>query len=262
MCWSLPVSILAAIYGFAMSYYFAFVRKYSYRDPWYGLFLSSFTLTQLLDGFFWSMADEKGDVECNATNLYFTKIVVSMAVFSQVVAITVYPSYSSRSWVNKFRGPYRLLPAIGAFSMAWVGKCTYSQTTSGGILELPTLVYWGFVPTRNLFTAGVALWSIAALLFIDPLIYAANILLIGGLNLMILQVVDGTILLVSKLCFYCLLLSILWLVEPLWAPPTSTKETGVNKKALLAPELPLEAECVSDGGASEEKARIGKGFGV
>lgn len=175
---------------------------------------------QLLDAFFWATATERPDdvdtVPCTKMNLYFTKIVVSLAVFSQVIAITVFPSYSTRQWCNQFRKPYRILPLIGALSMAYFGKCTYSTVTSGGLLELPTLVYWGFIPTPLLFHAGVALWSIAALLFITPWWAATNILLVGGLNLVILTIIDGTILLVSKLCFYCLLLSILWLLEPLW----------------------------------------------
>eukprot|EP00658_Telonema_sp_P-2_P080690 TRINITY_DN8084_c0_g1_i1.p1 TRINITY_DN8084_c0_g1~~TRINITY_DN8084_c0_g1_i1.p1 ORF type:complete len:352 (-),score=94.36 TRINITY_DN8084_c0_g1_i1:429-1373(-) len=216
-CWSLPVSLMAAVYGFGMSYYFARVRLWSSRDPWYGLFLTSFTVTQLLDAFFWSLADGADHtVRCDPANLYFTKIVVSAAVFSQVFVITVFPSHLSRAWCNKFRAPYRLLPAAGALAMLIFGKCTYSTVTHGGIMQLPTLVYWGFVPSPFLFSCGVALWSVAALLFITPWWAATNILLVGGLNLVILNIIDGTILLVSKLCFYCLLLSILWLLEPLW----------------------------------------------
>ena len=98
--------------GFGMSYYFAFIRRFSYRDPWYGLFLSSFTLTvspsqathtafsapchqQLLDAFFWYRADDTPDrhLPCDSTNLYFTKIVVSFAVFSQV-------THTYRVWVR------------------------------------------------------------------------------------------------------------------------------------------------------------------
>ena len=89
MCWNLPVSLAAAVYGLGMSYYFAFIRKHSYRDPWYGLFLTSFTLTQLMDAFFWysSRTSLDGEVPCDATNKYFTKIIVSAAIFSQVRAI-------------------------------------------------------------------------------------------------------------------------------------------------------------------------------
>ena len=223
MCWSLPVSMLAAVYGFGMSYYFAFVRKHSYRDPWYGLFLTSFTLTQLLDAFFWYRAHDSElsqSVPCDATNLIFSKVVVSLAIFSQVVVITVFPSQKRRPWCNALRAPYRVLPVIGALAMAVVGKCTYSTMTHG-LLQLPTLVYWGIMPSPLLFSAGVALWSVAALLFITPWWAATNILLVGGINLGILSIVDGTVVIVSKLCFYCLLLSILWLLEPLWSPPTA-----------------------------------------
>ena len=58
---------------------------------------------------------------------------------------------------------------------------------------------------------------------------ATNILLVGGINLGILALIDGTVLLVSKLCFYCLLLSVLWLLEPLWTP---------HVKLVAAPEAP------------------------
>ena len=236
MCWSLEVSMLAAVYGFGMSYYFAYVRRYTYRDPWYGLFLFSFTLTQLLDAYFWwrgesttgqdDMLDEdNNNIPCDLENKLFTKIVVSFAVFFQVIAITMFPSETKRPWVNRLRGPYRILPIGGALAMAIVGKCTYATVTEGGWLRLPTLVYWGFLPTPELFFAGVALWSIAALLFITPWWAATNILLVGGINLALLRWIDGTILLVSKLCFYCLLLSILWLLEPLWCDPSPTTKT-------------------------------------
>jgi len=106
-------------------------------------------------------------------------------------------------------------------AMAIFGKCTYSTVTHGA-LQLPTLVYWGFEPPLFLFNAGVLLWSVAALLFICPWWAATNILLVGGVNLLILQYIDATIL--SKLCCYCLQLSILWLLEPSWAPKGDQQE--------------------------------------
>jgi len=221
MCWSLPISLAAAAYGFGMSYYFAFIRMHSYRDPWYGLFLTSFTLTQLLDAFFWFKASSNpgGTVPCDTENMLFTKVVVSAAVFSQVVVITQFPSQKLRPWCNHLRKPFCALPIMGAVAMAVCGRCTYSSETHGGLLKLPTLVYWGFEPPLILFLAGVALWSAGALLFITPWWAATNILLVGGINLVILMLIDGTVLLISKLCFYCLLLSILWLLEPLWSCP-------------------------------------------
>ena len=215
----------AAVYGFAMSYYFAAVRKHSYRDPWYGLFLTSFTLTQCLDSYFWwrSRSTLDGSVPCDAGNLYFTKIFVSAAIFSQVIVITAFPSQTIRPWVNKWRAPYRILPTIGAVAMAVVGKCTYATVTEGGLLQLPTLVYWGHEPPVLLFYTGVVLWSVAAMVFITPWWAATNILIVGGINLSLLMLIDGTVRLISKLCFYCLLLSVLWMLEPLWTPKTGLK---------------------------------------
>jgi hypothetical protein len=75
-----------------------------------------------------------------------------------------------------------------------------------------------------MFTCGVALWAVGAMLFLRPARCWVGILGVGGLNLVLLQLFDGTIRLVSKLCFWCLLLSVLWLTEPLWAPPTTAAE--------------------------------------
>jgi hypothetical protein len=221
-----------------MSYYFAFVRKHSYRDPWYGLFLTSFTLTQLLDSFFWwsSRSTLDGSVPCDNVNLYFTKIVVSAAIFSQVVVITIFPS-KNRPWCDKWRAPYRILPFIGALTMAILGKCTYATMTQGGALSLPTLVYWGAEPPYWVFYAGVAMWAIAAMVFITPWWAATNILIVGGINLTLLMIIDGTVRYISKLCFYCLLLSILWMLEPLWTPASPAVPVGEHGIRLLARQV-------------------------
>eukprot|EP01062_Namystynia_karyoxenos_P024046 TRINITY_DN19331_c0_g1_i1.p1 TRINITY_DN19331_c0_g1~~TRINITY_DN19331_c0_g1_i1.p1 ORF type:complete len:270 (+),score=91.53 TRINITY_DN19331_c0_g1_i1:73-810(+) len=240
MCWSLEVSIVAGIYGAAVSAYLH-QRAYSYRDSWYGLFLLSFTLTQFLDAFFWWYKGEKGQVPCDSVNLYFTKVVVSAAIFFQVFVLTWFPS----SRFPTLRKWYRVLPAVGAGVCAVFGKCTFAWTTEHGLLRLPTLVYWGFhdgfgtpgVPLY-LMLAGVAMWSIAALAFVTPWWAATNILMVGGVNLVLLTIIDGTILLVSKLCFYCLLLSLLWLSEPLWAP---SGPAPAEQKAV--PSVDAEAGC-------------------
>jgi len=234
MCWSVEVSAVAGVYGCAASYYLH-RRGYSSRDAWYGLFLLSFTLTQFLDAFFWWHKGEKDQVPCDALNLYFTKIVVSIAIFFQVFVITWFPS----DRFPTLRKYFRLLPALGTAIMVVFGKCTYSWVTEKGMLKLPTLVYWGThqkdgtpgVP-MILMLAGIALWSVAALLFIKPWWAATNILLVGGVNLVLLTIIDGTILLVSKLCFYCLLLSILWLSEPLWAPGGDVSNEKPEPEAL------------------------------
>lgn len=235
MCWNLKVSLYAALYGFAMCYYF-YKRNYSPRDPWYALFLCSFTCTQLLDAFFWSRStDHQTNLECDGTNVMFTKWVVTPVLFFQIITITWFPS-TQNAWL---RAPARLVVALIILGVGCIAQCTYIYQTTGGLFPGPTLIYWGFIPTSTLFTIGVALWSVAALLFIYPTVYATNILLVGGINLVLLHFIDGTIYLVSKLCFYCLLLSVLWYFEPFWAP------AGNNEVAKAPTQDEEEDETVS-----------------
>lgn len=248
MCWNLEISLVAAFYGFSMCYYF-YNRNYSTRDPWYALFLGSFTCTQLLDAFFWSLSTEddpqKGlpvSLVCDSTNYWFTKFGVTPVLFSQVLCITVFPEGTANDWLKPYVR-YFVLFIIAL--VALIAECTTVLQTTGGYMPGPTLVYWGFMPPWWLFLGGVAVWSVPALLFIYPTVYATNILAVGGLNLAILQVLDGTIFLVSKLCFYCLQLSILWYFEPQWAPPgdrTSVPCTPVPPNEEVVKHFPSRKE--------------------
>merc|ERR1712170_267267 len=94
-------------------------------------------------------------------------------------------------------------------------------------------------------TLGILLWTIGDLAFVRPWWAATNILLVGGINLVLLTFIDGSIRLVSKLCFYCLLLSLLWLSEPLWAPGgkfNPTKPTALKQQPEEEPQEQIAVE--------------------
>lgn len=55
------------------------------------------------------------------------------------------------------------------------------------------------MPSYLLMSLGILFWTVGALTYITPFWVARNILLIGGVNLVLLLVIDGTIRLVSKL---------------------------------------------------------------
>ena len=91
-------------------------------------------------------------------------------------------------------------------------------------------------------------WISAALLFITPWWAGTNILLVGGINLVLLQLIDGGTQYVSKLCFYCLLLSVLWLLEPLWTPPAPRASARVpDKSAAVAAAAPAGLKRAREG---------------
>lgn len=55
------------------------------------------------------------------------------------------------------------------------------------------------MPSYLLMVGGILFWSVGIVAFAFPFWVARNIILIGGLNLILLAVIDGTIRLVSKL---------------------------------------------------------------
>eukprot|EP00035_Acanthoeca_spectabilis_P025542 m.458869 g.458869 ORF g.458869 m.458869 type:complete len:254 (+) comp21609_c0_seq1:66-827(+) len=223
MCWNIEVSLAAAVYGYSVSIYLH-QRGYTSRDAWYGLFLATFTSTQAMDAIFWWIKENQigneltlGDFDelpCTPLNWYMSKFVVPLVVFFQPIAISVFPS----SHLPKTRPWYRLLAVLGAMLPIIFTNCTTLYETTG-LWKGKTLMYGGVMPSYLLMSLGILFWSVGAIAYCAPFWVGRNILLIGGLNLVLLLVIDGTIRLVSKLCFYCLLLSIMWLVEPYFVHP-------------------------------------------
>jgi hypothetical protein len=81
------------------------------------------------------------------------------------------------------------------------------------------ILWGGFYPPAWIVVCGIALWSFGVFAFVRPWKAGAEILLVGGTVLTLLMKLDGSFRLISKMCTYCLLLSIVWILEPLWMPP-------------------------------------------
>jgi len=228
MCWNIESSVIAAIYGYLVSLYL-YKRNYSIRDPWYAMFLSTFTTTQFLDAFFWFLKGEGDDIPCTQLNYTISKYLVPAIIFFQPLVLSWYPS----TCLPSLRNPYRLLTVLGmCVPIAYCG-CTTLYTTIGGYYDgLQVIMYGGLMPPVWVMGLGILLWSTGVWLFITPWWVGTHILFIGGLNLVLLQVLDGTVQLVSKLCFYCLLLSIMWLLEPLFEPSLRKSQSVVQVEQL------------------------------
>ena len=223
MCWSVQVSIAAAVYGYSVAVYL-YRRKYSPRDPWYAAFLATFTTTQLCDAVLWTQQEGahalNGPIACTPLNRIVSQWVIPPVVFFQPFVLSFYPSQAG---VGCVRNLYRLLSVLGSLVLTFVFGCTtlYHGDPATDHDKLPTLLWGGVALPLWTVYAGIALWSIGAVGFIRPVRYGIQILLVGGVVLMLLRLFDGTIVLLSKMCTYCLLLSFVWLLEPCWDPHVS-----------------------------------------
>jgi len=251
MCWNIEVSLIAGVYGYLVSAYL-FRRNYSIRDKWYSAFLATFTTTQMLDAFFWWQKGESDQIPCTEVNYYLSKYFIPPILFFQPIVLSYYPSSSS----ILFRSPYRIACVILIFvsiPLVFSGCTTVWQTTGGYWEGLYVIIYGGNMPSIPIMLGGIAFWSIGVPLFVTPWWVGGHILFIGGLNMVLLYTLDGTIQLVSKLCFYCLLLSIMWLFEPLYEPSLRPKE---QVQMLGDDEIPLMSKEAIDDDSSAAQQQL------
>lgn len=230
MCWSISSSAISAIYGYSVAAYL-FRRCHSRRDRWYALFLATFTTTQMLDLIFWLIRGDADELPCDrvgagtlgSLNALLSRAVIPPVIFFQPITLTLFPSEKHRRLV----WPYRICTVVAGMIPVVLGGCTtiYRGTMP---LALPTLLYDGVQPPMWLFTCGCLFWALGAYLWCTPDLVWHAILSIGGFNLLLLYLLDGTVQLVSKLCFWCLLLSIFFLLDPRLLPPPAKLVAAVD----------------------------------
>ena len=226
MCWSLEASAVASVWGFGVSLYLC-RRDYSARDSWYALFLATFTATQVFDAYFWWSKGSDTQIPCTRTNLALSKYLLPVVIFHQPWVIAKFPS----SAYPRFRNAYRVLVVVGACVLIAAWGCTVVAPSA--VSGKPEIVWGGAMPAEWVIWCGIALWAGGAFLFCTPWFVWAQILLVGGTVLSLLAQFDGTIRLLSKMCTYCLLLSIVWVLEPMWDPSrTRTRRQGAALTAF------------------------------
>ena len=185
----------------------------------YCAFLATFTTTQLFDAYYWYIKGPADDVPCTAANHFLSKYVLPFVVFFQPIVLGWFPSSAFPKW----RTPYQVCALLGAAVLACMYGCSVvfadSMKPPHDRDQLPTILWGGAEPSLLIILVGIGFWAVGAVAFCRPLKCGTNILLVGGCVLGLLLVFDGTIRLLSKMCTYCLLLSVIWVLEPYFMPP-------------------------------------------
>ena len=244
MCWNIQISILSAVVGWATCLYL-YYRQRSERDTFYARYLLTFTFTQLVDAFLWSLNDKKlalgeseGLVACRPYQLQFSssptdkdtyqnymvsKYLLPLIVFSQHATQLMYPSAEYK------KNPKAMHNIILAHSfpclvMSYCFACTmltdanfpYGDKTlfwGGDFSEFPfALIQLGATLHSGLVAFGFYYFCQMK----GPVLYAHVIPL--GCVVTFLWITEGRMDFGSKWCSYCLIYSLVYVCEPWWYP--------------------------------------------
>ena len=236
MCWNIRVSLCAAAWGFSVCIYL-YRRNYSNRDPWYALFLGSFTSLQLFDAYYWWLRGDSEDIPCTASNYYITKFLLPVVVFLQPMVLSVFPSNA----LLNLRTPYRIVTAFGC-SIPIFFSAAYGCTTIWRGKDRDELLWGGVMPPALIVDAGLFIWASGAVAFVRPWQAWRDILLVGCTVLSLLVYIDGSYRLISRMCTYCLILSFVWILEPIWMPPDAHLETRQRQERAQKRTPAIEKE--------------------
>jgi len=228
MCWSLEISLLAAGWGYAVSGYLRW-RQYSIRDSWYALFLATFTTTQLFDAYFWYLKGEQDQIPCDLSNFVLSRYFLPGVVFFQPVVLSLFPFQQGGCDCKCIRWLYRVGSSAGCVVGVIFCGCSviFQVDPVSAVVDLPQILWGGVYPPAWVIYVGCAFWAVGAVLFVRPWRASLAILIVGTVVLTLLTFVDGSVRLLSKMCTYCLILSFVWLAEPLWSPRLSSSATPV-----------------------------------
>jgi len=261
MCWNLQVSLASACVGWVTCLYLLH-RNRSERDRWYALYLVTFTFTQIVDAFLWSMNDksvslgENGLHACKSYQLQFggaptdeneymnffvSKYFIPMIVFSQHATQLMYPS---EEYKKNPEGQHKIIAihSIPCIIMSFCFGCTmltdakfpYADKTlfwGGDFSDYPfSLIQVGATLHSGLVAAGFSLFCRMK----GPVLWAHLLPLACVVSL--LWITEGRMDFGSKWCTYCLIYSAVYICEPIWFPDGAAKD-AISSKAKVEKNL-------------------------
>jgi len=247
MCWNLEVSAVSALFGWATCAFLWW--RGGPRDAFYARYLVTFTFTQLIDMALWYQHESAvpgGIKACVAyqqqfgaapegdqhVNFVLTKFVLPCVVFAQHAMQLSYPS---RRW----SGPgertklilWHLVPVLGmsfafACSTLWEGQWPVAGPS---LLWGGDFSAWPFslIQAAALLHSGLVAFDFWLLMRDDTPMLLAHLLPLYAV-IGTLAYTEGTIMLGSKWCTYCLLYCFVYIADPLWHG--DDKKGGAAKK--------------------------------
>ena len=248
MCWNIQVSAASATFGLAVSFYLS--QRGRPRDAFYARYLTTFTFTQMIDMVLWYHHDNvPGGLQAcvpfqqqfgsapegaQYSNFVITKFLLPLVVFSQHAMQLTYPS---KRFQNQ-RMQLILAHTVPIVFMSFAFACT---TLYPGNFPWPAeSLLWGgdfstwpfsLIQAAALLHSGLVAFDFWLLMRDDIRVLLAHLVPLYSV-IATLALTEGTIMLGSKWCTYCLIYCFVYLSEPLWHVESKQHASGdtLNKE--------------------------------
>jgi len=253
MCWNVQVSFASAIVGWITCVYLK-LRQRSPRDDFYARYLLTFTFTQLVDMYLWSLHDNSPGsitacksyqmqfgrapaVEGLAGNFFVSKYVIPAVVFSQHCMQLSYPSNAYKSQRYEIMGLH-LVPCL---IMSFCFACS-TLTTAKFPSEHATM-FWGgdfgdwpfmVIQMGATFHSGIVAYGFKLIGMRGRVLWAHLLPLAAVVTT--LWVTEHRMDFGSKWCTYCLVYSAVYIAEPFWLPDSDAQDGKVEADAFWIPQ--------------------------
>mmetsp|Transcript_49004 Transcript_49004/g.129993 ORF Transcript_49004/g.129993 Transcript_49004/m.129993 type:complete len:321 (-) Transcript_49004:143-1105(-) len=280
MCWNIEFSLASAVLGWAACLYL-WQRGYSVRDRWYAKYLSTFTLTQLVDIFFWwahehsqqQLGPGRGGLRaCPELKEQFSmrlpplesgqqpqylvsKFLIPAIVLVQFCNQLSYPGcrdfFAERMRAAGVPGtPYWVLiaaHALASVGMSFAFGCTDIQKSLFP-REHDSLRWGGHsAETWEVLIVVAVVCADFCVTMRELSVRLAHCVVFLGVVLT-LWITEGSLAVGSKWCTYCLIFSLVYVSDPLWGPGPGGKAPGRAGGAAAAGEGGMTAAAKASGG--------------
>jgi len=233
MCWNLEISVISALYGWLVCTFLRY--RNGPRDKFYSNYLFTFTFTQIIDMVLWYLNNYSttGLQDCSEYQLQFTnypknnqlpnyiisKYILPITIFLQH---TIQCTYPNTDILYRKRCILIILHIIPIFFMCLLFSCTilypsYFPVNGKTLLWGGDISIFPFMINQLFALLHSGIVTIIFYIFMknDKRVLIAHVMPLYMI-ISFLFITEGTIMLGSKWCWYCLVYSLIYIMDPIW----------------------------------------------
>ena len=153
---------------------------------------------------------------CSDTNMGISKYVIPLVVLSQHFVQCAFPSTTVSAGSRTVIALLHILPIAG---MMYQFGCSVLVDTVQG----PSICWGGHIAEMWQILVHAGIVAVVFVALMPPRFAAVHVLTLAGV-MSYLYATESTLALGSKWCSYCLIYSVVYILDPYWAPKDEAKK--------------------------------------